>query len=164
MDCLKFVFYRVWHARSNITIHGLAFFKVNVNVRNICLKAKGVKNSHISFTVLHEDFSPPNRSAHSSVHSCHVPPCFTALNQLRQEGTFSECLLGKKFGRLEWLHLNTHELLSFHLFLVQGSCLGRPEQKQYQLLLTNWRTHFIRNGSSALCRLSREPSGVKGKG
>lgn len=126
------------------------FFKVNWNLRNICCKANRKKNpaisisQHFMWTFLHltdlcSEYITVSQSnlIGRSVHPCHVP-CFTALKQPKQEGTFSKCLLGKNLvDQNGYIYTLMHELLSIHLFLVQGSCLGGPGQKQYQLLQTN---------------------------
>lgn len=136
MGCFECIVYRVWHACIQYNHIRIGFFlNVNVNVRNICWKG-GEKNAvsislHFMWTFLHLTDLCSECTAVSqsylisrSVRSCHVSPCFTALDQLEQEGTFSECLLGLKFGRSEWLNLHTHKLLSLPSIPGSGPLSG----------------------------------------
>lgn len=62
-----------------------------------------------------------------SLKPCHVSPRFTALDQHKQEGNIPRMASWLKIrARSECLNLNSHELLTFHLFAVQGRRLGGP--------------------------------------
>lgn len=77
-------------------------------------------------------------------------PCsftFHCLKPTQTGGGIPQMLSCLKIRLIKWLNLYSQELLSVLLFLGQGCRLGGPQQKQYQLLLTNQGTDFITNTS-----------------
>lgn len=136
-----------------------------VNVRTICPKATEwgkkttlsisqhwrmrfpyqKKNKKFVLSILNR-----SESIHFNWQTFSPLPCsftFHCLKPTQTGGGIPQMLSCLKIRLIKWLNLYSQELLSVLLFLGQGCRLGGPQQKQYQLLLTNQGTDFITNTS-----------------
>lgn len=124
----------------------------------------GEKNNSIHFPALEDEISLPKKknkkfvlsilnrseSIHFNWQTFSPLPCsftFHCLKPTQTGGGIPQMLSCLKIRLIKWLNLYSQELLSVLLFLGQGCRLGGPQQKQYQLLLTNQGTDFITNTS-----------------